>query len=232
MKIIIDRQKVNARAQAANLASVGGLVVLLASVVVPLFLPDLAKFSFVMFVIGMGAAMIGIYFANRWVRKPRPEESLDKALKSLAEQYHLYHYPALPCEHLLLTPFGLIAFEVVNLNGNFSYRNGRWQEAMTIGRALRYIVEERVGDPVGTAQATVAELQGRLQKEFGAGLSVPIKALTVFTHPGVLLEIEEPNIPACRIEKLRKQVSVSGPRLDPDTYEKLSSFLERVTLPR
>lgn len=232
MKIIIDRQKVNARAQAANLASVGGLVILLASVVLPLFLPDLAKFSLIMMVVGLGLAMIGIYFANRWVRKPRPEESLDKALKSLAEQYHLYHYPSLPCEHILLTPFGLVAFEVVNLNGSFSYRNGRWQEAMTIGRALRYIVEERVGDPVVSAQATIAELQARFAKELGAGLSLPVKALTVFTHPGVLLEIEEPSVPACKVEKLRKQVSVSGPRLDPETYEKLSSFLERVTLPR
>ncbi len=133
MKIIIDRRKVNKRAQLANFASVGGLIMLLASVVIPLFLPGWINFSSVLFVIGLGAAMIGIYFANRWVRKPRPEESLDKTLKSLEEHYHIYHYPSLPCDHILLTPFGVIALEVVNLNGSFSYRNGQWKEAMTIG---------------------------------------------------------------------------------------------------
>ena len=41
--------------------------------------------------------MVGIYFANRWVRKPRPEESLDKALKSFDDHYRIYHYPYRPC---------------------------------------------------------------------------------------------------------------------------------------
>ena len=119
MKVIIDRQKVYTRTQLANFASVGGLIMLLASVVIPLFLPGWINFSSVLLVIGLGAAMIGIYFANRWVRKPRPEESLDKALKSLDDHYHIYHYPSLPCDHILLTPTGVIAFEVVKLEWKF-----------------------------------------------------------------------------------------------------------------
>ncbi|MFZ1042857.1 MAG: nuclease-related domain-containing protein [Anaerolineales bacterium] len=230
MKIIIDRRKVNRRAQWANFASVGGLIVLLASVVVPLFLPGWINFSSVLFVIGLGAAMIGIYFANRWVRKPRPEESLDKTLKSLEEHYHIYHYPSLPCDHILLTPFGVIALEVVNLNGSFSYRNGQWKEAMTIGRALRYIVEERVGDPIQFSQGIVAELGRLFDKEFGGEVKAPIRALTVFSHPAVELEVEGTSIPACRIEKLRKQVTINSERLSPETYDKLSAYLERITL--
>ena len=230
MKIIIDRQKVNARAVLANFASVGGLVVLLASVLIPLFLPGWINFSSILFVVGLGAAMIGIYFANRWVRKPRPEESLDKALKSLDDHYHIYHYPSLPCDHILLTPTGVIALEVVNLSGSFSYRNGQWKEAMTIGRALRYIVEERVGDPVAFSQGIVAELGRQFEKELGEKTRLPIKALTVFTHPTVELDIEGPSIPVCKIEKLRKQVVMSAERLAPETYEKLSSYLERVTM--
>jgi len=229
MKIIIDRQKVNTRAQFANLASVGGLILLLASVVIPLFLPGWISFSSILFVIGLGSAMIGIYFANRWVRKPRPEESLDKALKSLDDHYHIYHYPSLPCDHILLTPAGLIALEVVNLNGSFSYRQGHWKEAMTIGRALRYIVEERVGDPVAFSQGITAELGRLVGRELGGEAKIPIKALTVFTHPAVELEIEGPSIPVCRVEKLRKQMGLSADRLTPNVYERLSSYLERMT---
>ncbi len=230
MKIYIDRQKVNARAQVANLCSVGGLVVLLVSVVLPLFLPSSAGYSWVITVVGIGLAMIGIYLANRWVRKPRPEESLDKALKSFDDNYHLFHYPAsLPCDHILLTPAGLVALEVVNLNGGFYYRNGRWKEAMTIGRALRYIVEERVMDPVVFASAMNSELARRLEKDPGVGRDIPIKTLTVFTHPGVELEVEGVSVPACRIDKLRKQAPISAARLAPAVYDKLSSFLERLT---
>ena len=42
MKIYIDRPKVNARATLANVMSVGGLLLLLASVAAPLFVPALA----------------------------------------------------------------------------------------------------------------------------------------------------------------------------------------------
>ena len=233
MKIYIDRQKVNARAQAANLASVGGLILLLASVVVPLFLPTWTTVASILLILGAGGAMIGIYFANCWVRKPRPEDSLNKALKSFDDHYHLYHYPAsLPCDHVLLTPAGVIGMEVVNLSGFFSYRNGRWKEAMTMGRALRYIVEERVSDPVTLAQALTDELKRRFEKELGEDISFPIKALTVFTHPATELEIEGvSSFPACKIEKLRKQAAFNAGRLEPQTFEKVSSFLERITLP-
>jgi hypothetical protein len=231
MKIYIDRQKVNARAQLANLGSIGGLLLLLVSVVIPLFASSWASFSWVLMVVGLGMAMIGIYYANRWVRKPRPEESLDKALKSFDDHYHIYHYPSsLPCEHILLSPTGIMALEVVNLSGSFFYRNGRWKEAMTIGRALRYIVEERVDDPVIFSQMLVQELNDRIEKEFNGEAVVPVKALTVFTHPATELEIEGTSVPACKLEKLRKQAVIVSEKLSTGTYEKLSAFLERLTV--
>ncbi|HEX8991199.1 MAG TPA: nuclease-related domain-containing protein [Anaerolineales bacterium] len=232
MKIYIDRQKVNARAQAAHIASVGGLLLLLVSVVLPLFLPKWSTWMSALMVLGAAGAMVGIYLANRWVRRPRPEESLDKALRALDDQYHLYHYPAsLPCEHILLTPTGVLALEVVNLSGSFSYRHGRWREAMTVGRALRYLVEERVSDPVVLAQAMVQEMSHRLDKDLEGQVIAPIRAVTVFTHPAVDLEVEGGSVPACKIDKIRKQASISGPRLAPDVYEKVSSYFERLTVP-
>ncbi|HUH98763.1 MAG TPA: nuclease-related domain-containing protein [Anaerolineales bacterium] len=230
MKIIIDRPKVNRRARLANAASVGGLVLLLASVLVPVFWPALAEVAFALLIFSGCLAIVGIYFANRWVRKPRPEESLDKALKSLDDHYHIYHYPSLPCDHILLTPAGVVALEVVNLSGSFSHRQGRWREAMTIGRAIRYIVEERVGDPSAVSNGIVRELERLFEKELGGKARSPVKALTVFTHPAVELDIDDPSIPACKIDKLRRQVGIHAERLSPDVYEKLSSYLERLTV--
>ncbi len=175
--------------------------------------------------------MFGIYFANRWVRRPRPEDSLDKALKAFDDNYHIFHYTrSLPCDHFLLTPTGLIALEVVNLNGAFFYRNGRWKEAMTVGRALRYIVEERVSDPVAFSKAMDQELRHRLDQEFAGQVVTPIKTLTVFTHPAAALEVQGAAIPACTIDKLRKQASIQGQRLAPETYNNISAYLERLTV--
>ncbi len=230
MKIYIDRPKLNGRASLANVASVGGLMILLASVVIPVFLPGTATLSLILLIVGASTAMVGIYLANRWIRKPRPEESLDKALKAFDDHYRIYHYASLPCDHLLLTPVGVTAFEVVNLDGSFSYRDGRWKEAMTIGRALRYMVEPRVGNPLEVARGLAAELGERFRKELGVEQAIPIKALTVFTHPGVDLEIEGASFPACKIDKLRKQSTLDAARLTPETYDKLAAFLEKATL--
>jgi hypothetical protein len=230
MKTYIDRQKVKSRASLATLMSVGGLLLLLASVLLPLFIPAAATVSLILLAAGGIIAMVGIYYSNRWVRKPRPEDSLGNALKALDDHYRLYHYPRLPCDHLLLTPTGVIAMEVVNLAGSFLYRNGRWKEAMTVGRALRYIVEPRVVDPVLVAQALKDELNSWFTGQLGFRADVPIKILTVFTHPAVDLEAEGAAFPACKVGKLRKQATVSASRLDAETYEKLASYLERRTL--
>jgi hypothetical protein len=230
MKVFINQPKVRNRALISNLASVGGLVLLLVSVVVPLFLPAWANIAYMFMIAGMGVAMVGIYFANRWVRKPRPEESLAKALKSLDNQYRLYHYPSLSSEHLLLTPAGVIVLETINLAGKFSYQQGRWKEAMNMGRALRYIVEEHVGDPVGSARQEEEDLKRLFVKEFGADVSIPTRPLVVFTHPAVNLDIKDAPIPVCKVDKLKKQVTMNAPRLSQGLYEKLSSFLENKTV--
>ena len=230
MKVFINRQKVNTRARLSNLASIGGLVLLLASVVVPLVIPSWSGSAYVLMIVGMGVAMIGIYFANRWVRKPRPEDSLAKALKSFDDHYRIYHYSHLPCDHVILTPNGVVVLKVYNIGGSFTYHQGHWKEAMTVGRALRYIVEERVGNPIALMQQIEIDLKDFLEKGLGPGISVPIKSIVVFTHPAVELNVKGAPIPVCKVDKLRKRIPLQAPRLMPEVYEKLSLFLERMTL--
>lgn len=230
MKSFINHQKIVTRARLSNLSSLGGLVLLLVSVIFSLFFPSWSRLAYVLMIAGMGVAMVGIYFANRWVRKPRPEESLSKALKFFDDHFRLYHYPHMPCDHVLLAPTGIVILEVYNIAGSFTYREGRWKEAMTVGRALRYIVEERVGNPVISTKQIEIGLKEYLKKELGSDLSVPIKSVVVFTHPAVELNIKDAPIPICKIDKLRKQVSIRGPKLAPDVYEKLRLKFERLTL--
>lgn len=230
MKIIIDRKKIRRRALISNMMSIGGLVILLASVILPLFVQTLASMSFILMIIGLGVSMVGIFFANRWVRRPRPEDNLDKALKSLSDSCHLYHYPALPCDHVLLTPGCVVILETVGLGGVFSYRNGKWKESMSIGRALRYIVEEHLGDPIRAVRTTENYLRQQFNRiEIPEG-EVPIKSVVVFTHPAVELKIENVTIPVVKVDKLRKQIPTNLGRMDEDTVMRLDDYFEKLTL--
>ncbi len=230
MKTIIDQRKLQNHSTLANLMSIGGLLILLASVLLPLFKASLAQFSFAMMVVGLGVSMVGIYFANRWVRKPRPEDKLDAALKSLNNGFHLFHYPSLPSDHVLLAPSGIYILETVGLAGFFSFKKGKWKESMTIGRALRYIVEEHLGDPIRAAQAAEAYLRQRVEAAVPSDKAIPIRLIVVFTHPAVQVDVEDAPIPVTKVDKLRKYISTTATALDEATYKALDELLGSMTV--
>jgi hypothetical protein len=226
MKIMIDQAQVQRKRRLSNVASIGGLFLLLASVVLPLLKPEFATYSTILMVLGLAVAMIGIYFANRWVKKPRPEDRLDDALKSLSDFHCLYHYPKLPCDHVLLTPWGVLVLETINLEGEFHYREGRWKEKMGLGRALRYIVEEHLGNPIKSALASEAYLKSRLNENIPTGREIPVHSVVVFVHPSAVLDVENPETPVCKVDKLRRYVNIKAGKLPVDVYDGARKFLD------
>jgi hypothetical protein len=223
MKTVIDNAKIKRRAALSNAASVGGLLVLLASVALPYLRPEMAAAASILMVIGLAVSMTGIYFANRWVKRPRPEQVLDEALKGLSDSHVLFHYLRMPADHVLLTPVGLLVIETVNLEGVFSYANGRWRERMGLGRALRWIVEEHLGDPLKAAQEAASDLRRRLESE---NLKAPVRAVVVFTHPRAVVETAGAALPVVKAEKLKKHAQEKGVKLPADAVEAVRGYLE------
>jgi hypothetical protein len=230
MKPIIDQKKVNQRKLLANVASTGGLLILLGSVVLPTFTQIPGTLVSLIMVGGLAVSMIGIYFANRWVKKPRPEESLDHALKGLSDAHYLFHYPSLPSDHILLTPYCVVILETINLEGFFTYKDGKWKEQITIGRALRFIVEEHLGDPIKAAKSSLDYLKGFFAEKIPSGDSIPMKSIVVFTHPRVTLELENPPITVCQVARLRKHIPEKLARLPADQYDQLFSLFNKRTI--
>ena len=226
MKVIIDRKKIGLRQKLSNIASLGGLLLLLASVVLPMINAAWTAYSTLIMVVGLAMAMIGIYSANRWVKKPRPEDLLDETLKNLHDTYRLYHYPALPCDHIMLTPGGVVVLETNNLEGKFSYKNGRWREKISLGRALRYLVEEHLGNPIRSAADDVEYLKEQFSERIPGGEDIPVWGVVVFVHPRAVLEIEGAQIPVCKVEKLRKHVTARQTKLSPQLYEGAREVIE------
>jgi hypothetical protein len=196
-----------------------------------LFLPKLSALSNLLMAAGLVSSMLGIFYANRWVKKPRPEDSLRKALKGLSDANRLYHYPRLLADHVLLGPNGLAVIETVNLEGNFFYKDGRWTERMSIGRALRYIVEEHLGDPGRSASDAAESLLRQLTPLLNDTTHLEIQPLVVFTHPRAILEMAEVSpVPVVVLDKIRSKVAAGKQRLGADEYEAIKNFLDGKTL--
>jgi hypothetical protein len=226
MKILIDQVKISRRRRLSNIASIGGLILLLASAVLPLSQPGYSAYSTVLMIVGLAMAMIGIFFANRWVKKPRPEDRLDNALKSLGDFHRLYHYPKLPCDHVLLTPWGMLVLETINLEGEFHYKDGRWKEKIGLGRALRYIVEEHLGNPIKSALACEDYIKRQLNEATPQGREIPVRSVVVFVHPAAVLEVENPETPVCKVDKLRRYINIKSSKLPVDLYDRARKFLD------
>lgn len=226
MKVIIDRDKIQRRARLSHVASLGGMLVLLGSVAISLWQPGWTLLTGIMLFTGGATSIAGIYFANRWVKRPRPEDVLNEALKGLDDRHRLYHY-CLPCDHVLLTPGGIVVLETVNLEGKFSYQGGRWQQKITPGRAMRFFVEEKLGDPIARAQECARQIRSHLVDAVPEAQTVEAHAVVVFTNPFVELNIGDSQVPVCSPNKLRSKLPKAGVKLPPEVYRQVQEKLDQ-----
>jgi len=224
MKSLRNLPKMKRMATISNILSVSGLLLLLAGVLVNLFIPSYYLLALVLIIVGGVSSVVGIYFANRWVKKPRPEDTLDNSLKGMTDAYRIYHYPDLPYDHVLLGPSGAVAVETVNIEGDFIFEKGKWQERMTVGRAVRYIVEEHLGDPIKEAQDAAANLSGHLEIECGE--KIPVEPVVVFVHPRALIKVKNPPIVIATPEKFKSHVAGKGTKLSNEVFAKARTFLD------
>ncbi len=226
MKVIIDRDKLRRRARFSHAASLGGMLAILVSVALPLWRASLATVSMILLVAGFTVATVGIYFANRWVKRPRPEDTIDQALKGSSDAWRMYHY-AFEAEHVLATPNGLIVIDSCNLEGTFIYKDGRWRQKITPGRAMRFFVEERFGDPIVRAMGQAGSVEAWLASKLADGTRVPVQAMVVFVHPAVRLEVDGAPIPVVTPDRLRKRLPQNTPKLPEDVFAKVRAILDQ-----
>jgi len=230
MKIIINNTAIHRRASLAHTTSLGGLLILLGSVAVSLWKPAWSVLTAAMLFGGFAIAVVGIAYANRWVKKPRPEDVLARSLKGLSDQHRLYHYTPL-ADHILLTPNGIVVIETVSLEGQFTYSEGVWKQKLTIGRALRYIVEEKLGDPTNAAQAASAAVKTYLYQDAPHKLqarlnALPVQAVVVFTHPLAQLQVKDAPLPVVQPDKLLKKIPHPVQRLEAEVHQYARSRLD------
>jgi hypothetical protein len=193
MQVITNEKLIKNRARLGRVASFAGLGILLLGLVASLYSQWLLA-SFGCLLVGFLLSQVGIYNANRWVKEPRPDQTLDKILKGFDNRYSLYNY-VLRAPHVLLTPFGLCVINPKHQAGKVCCQGEKWRhEAGWRQGILRFFGQEGLGNPTKEVRAEVGRLSKWASGQ-GSKWEVPIEGVIVFTNPEVDLEIENPTVP-------------------------------------
>lgn len=191
----------------AQIASLAGLAVLAGGMVVAFTRAELITVSFIALLVGFVLSQIGIYFTNRWGRKPRPDESLNQALKGLDKKYALYHYLT-PASHLLVGPAGVWVILLRPQRGTITFTKGRWKQkgGGLLQGYLRIFAQEGIGRPDLEIANEVEGIHNYLANNFPDDEIPQVDAAVVFTHPDVDIQIddsEEPLAPTLYLSKVK-----------------------------
>jgi len=228
MKIITNERLIRRNSRLGQVASLAGLLVLVGGMYISFRYQDMVSMAWVALLIGFALSQLGLYYGNRWGRRPRPDEHLSLALKSLDDRHSLYHYKT-PIPHLLVAPSGLWVLLPFHQIGKITYEKGRWRQkgGNVFQRYLRLFAQEGIGRPDLDAPNTARVIQ-RYLKKYLPELEIPDpRPVLVFTSEKVELETDDAPIPTVALKKLKEVIrkSVKEPAMDTDTLKSIQEFL-------
>lgn len=212
MEILSNEKLIKRNARIGQITMLAGLGVLLGGMYISFTNPEeYFSLSIIALFVGFILSQIGIYFSNRWGKRPRPDEILDKSLKGLDSKYTLYHYRT-PASHLLIGPAGILVIIPKQQGGTISYSNGRYRQKGG-NLYLKIFGQEGIGRPEIEIKSEIDSVLKYLQSKFPDSELPQVEGILVFTNPKVVLEInEEQNPPAdsVQIDKLKDLIRKKG----------------------
>jgi hypothetical protein len=176
--------------------------------------PEQANWSFLALLLGFVLSQVGIYYSNRYSRKPRPDELIDQALKGMDKKYALYHYLT-PATHLLVGPSGLWVLLPYYQRGTITFSKGRWRQqgGGLLYQYLKLFAQEGLGRPDMDVANQTNALKSYLQKRLPEESLPEIQAALVFTNPKAQIAIPEDENPPAEtvlLKDLKELIRKSG----------------------
>lgn len=228
MEIISNEKLIRRNARIGQISSIAGLLILAGGMFVSFTRQDLFFISMMALLLGFVLSQIGIFFGNRWGRRPRPDEMISQALKGLDGRYSLYHY-ASPTSHLLVGPAGVWVLMPRHQAGTITYdpvRN-RWKQKGG-NLYLKIFAQEGLGRPDLEISSDIAAVQTFLQKNLPDGKAPEVQAALVFTNDRAVVEAEDapvPTLQAKRLKELIRKQAKSKP-ISPDQLAEVKKALQ------
>lgn len=230
MNIIKDEKKIKRNARIGSTITLISLAILGIGMYVTFARPELLYLSLLALFLGFVLSQVGIYFTNRWGRKPRPDEMLDQVLKGLDSKYSMYHFYT-PAAHLLIGPAGIWNLIPKTQRGKIVYEKNRWRQkgGGLLQGYLRLFAQEGIGRP----DLEIETDNGRLRKFFDKNfpsLEIPeVNTALVFFHPDVQIEADNAPVPTLFAKKLKdyiRKIAKSNP-ISQETVESIQGELEK-----
>lgn len=179
-------------------------------------------------------SQVGIYFGNRYGRRPRPDEVLDSALKGMDDRWAVFHYTKGLVDHLLTGPGGIWLLKPYHQMGTLvrNPKNGRWQMkgGGILQAYLRIFAQESIGRPDLEIQ-TEKEVIRKFLKSKSEELDIPdLKIALVMTNMRAEIadeEIDDGNIIAISAPKLKEIIRKRAKEnsIPPSNLAEIQKFL-------
>lgn len=184
----VNEPVVKRNGRIAQITMLGGLLVLAGGMYVSFTMPEQYGLSIAALLVGFSLSQIGIYFSNRWGRRPRTYELLDRALKGLDNKFSLYHYYG-PVQHMLVSPSGVWALMPYYQRGRITYENGRWKQKGS-NLYMKFFAQEGIGRPDLDVAGELENLNKFLEAKF-PGEEIPVHAALVFFNARAEVDVPE-----------------------------------------
>ena len=205
MKIIKNEKLIKRNGAIGGYTSLAAIVILAGGMYIAYTQPEMASWSLLAMVVGFILVQVGMYFGNRYGRRPRPDEQLDAALKGLPGDAIVYHFST-SVPHLYVGAAGVWILLPFHQKGKVTYQKNRWKSSGGgfLQGYLRIFGQESIGSPDLEASHLAAKLTKQIKKSLNDGEEVPpIYAALVFLDDVIEIETEGAPYPAVQVKKLK-----------------------------
>jgi hypothetical protein len=204
MKIVKDEKKIRRYSVLGQVASLGGLVILAGGMFISFRYQDKIGFAWIALLIGFTLSQVGIFFGNRWGRRPRPDEHLDNALKGMDDRNTIYHYKT-ATNHLLVGPSGVWVLIPRHQVGKITIEKGRFKQkgGGVLQGYLRIFAQEGLGRPDLELESEIDAMRKYFKKMLPDQEPPAIQGVVVFTNEKTELDVDEAPIPVIPVKKLK-----------------------------
>lgn len=233
MKIITNEKLIQRNSRIGMVATLSSLVVLLGGFVLSMQSrdPNMLNIMWGALLLGFLLSQVGIYFGNRWGRRPRPDEALDQALKGMDDRYTVYHYTT-PIAHLLVGPVGIWVLETYPQAGKVTYneKKKRWQQrgGNVFQKYLRAFAQEGLGRPDLDVEIDLEKIKKHLKAKLPDVELPETQAALVFINPTVDVSgVENAPLPALLSKDLKEYLrkASKGKLLPTETLKQINEAL-------
>ncbi len=215
MKVITNEKKIAQRKKWAGILSpiamvllLGGLGLNIASLrttnsgeINPMYFYG----TLALLILGFIFSNISSHLVNHWVKEPRADQTLAKALKGFDSKNYLFNYTG-KAPHVLLTPQKVYTIITKGHNAKIEVDGKKWKRPFSVGRLLRFFAEENFGNPTLEAEQNAEIVAKKLAEILPDTATVPLQPLIVFTHPDADLTIRNTEIPVLKAGKLKSYI--------------------------